>query len=219
MSSNYPPPSLKSKSTLSEARWRTLPQGYSPPTSIPECPPGQDEVEWIAAKTVGFYVDITFLVKHVIKDLKKRFVKPGEGFPPGFTFIWVDDENKDGVLLSAPVYIENCLKWLNELTDNREIFPIKSAVPFPRELISLHISKAFTLMFRIFAVLHSTSIEFMRRTDILSIFNTSLKHFVFFGIRYNLLTQTDEFLAMKSPMRRLQDEYIQELKKSSEKDL
>ena len=212
MSSNRQSPGLKAKSTLSEARWRVLPDGHTPPSAIPECPKNQDETEWIAAKTVAFFIDLSTLVSIVLPDLKNKFTKKGEGFPPGFKFLWVEEGQQTGILLSAPNYIEKCLSWMDSEFENEAVFPVDKSVPFLPEFIELHVCKLFTLMFRNFAILHNSGYSIMEENNCLELFYTTLKHFVFFGIRHNLLVETDEFLAMKSPMRRIQEEYIKEWK-------
>lgn len=203
---------LKAKSTLSEARWRVLPVGNPSHSTIPECPKGQEENEWIAAKAVSFYLDLSTLVQHVSPELTKQCKKPGQGFPPGFKFLWVEDTSKEGVLLTSPNYMKRCLNWMSKLFDDEAVFPISVDQPFPEDFIELHVCKLFTLMFRVFAILYNSGYKYLKKRNANELFFATLKHFVFFGIRYNLLVETDEFLAMKSPMRRLQEEYIKEWK-------
>lgn len=196
------------KEQETEATWSPIPKGYKSPTTIPECPNGVEEIEWIAAETIGFFNSLTLLSGVALSTLKKEFTEPGTGFPDGFTFLWVDEAKKKSISLSSPKYISTCLKWMDSQFTNPRIFPTDANIPFPSEFIELYICKIFTMMFRIFAIIHSNAYITIKERDLTGVFNSTLKHFVFFGIRHSLLVETGEFLALRGPMRRLQDEYI-----------
>eukprot|EP00924_Labyrinthula_sp_SR-Ha-C_P011414 snap_masked-scaffold_36-processed-gene-2.98-mRNA-1 protein AED:1.00 eAED:1.00 QI:0/-1/0/0/-1/1/1/0/248 len=212
--------------------------------SIPETPNDMTEKEYIACQTIEFYTNILVLYAALEDRANQEFTAPGTGFPPNFTFLWIESGRRrpsnrrrdsmnsrrsrirddkvathdgEGELLSGPKYVEKSLQWIDSIFENESIFSMEKSVEFPVDFIDNYICRIFSLLFRVFCIIYHTSYERLRRQKLLEPFFTNLKHFVFFGIRFNLLVTTDEFLAMRAPMRKLQELYIKTWKEHQKK--
>lgn len=178
--------------------------------AIPNCPEGEDLNEYIGAKTVEFYNDLAMLFESVIVDAREKYKRPGYGFPPEFIYYWTEDveAGTEVAALTAPDYMEKALVWIDKVLDDRTIFPIDQSVDFPGDFISNHICKIFTFMFRVFAILYHGHYELLVQNKVANLLNTALKHFIFFSIRFNLLVEPEELEALKTPLIKLQHDYI-----------
>mmetsp|Transcript_10254 Transcript_10254/g.11785 ORF Transcript_10254/g.11785 Transcript_10254/m.11785 type:complete len:226 (-) Transcript_10254:422-1099(-) len=186
-------------------------------SSIPNCPEGEDLNEYIASNTISFYNDLVLLYESVVVDSRAKFVRPGSGFPPGFIYYWTEDAlpGEEVSALSASGYMEKCLTWIDTTFSNQTIFPTDSSVDWPPDFLDNHICKIFTFMFRVFAILYHCHYELLVQNKVANLLNTTLKHFIFFSIRFNLLLDNEELEALSSPVAKLKKDYMKAWNKST----
>jgi hypothetical protein len=61
-----------------------------------------------------------------VADDAERFTKPGEGFPPGFEYLWVPEVKAGGrkptpQKCSAPQYVDYVMTWVEDQINNEEV--------------------------------------------------------------------------------------------------
>uniref|UniRef100_A0A7S3V049 Mob1/phocein family protein n=1 Tax=Aplanochytrium stocchinoi TaxID=215587 RepID=A0A7S3V049_9STRA len=201
--------------TQKEKDWNT--GGASGDVSIPHCPEGEDLNEYIASSTIAFYNDLVLLYESVIVDSREKYTRPGQGFPPGFIYYWTEDaeSGEEVPAVPAPGYMEKCLNWIDQAFNDETVFPTDATIDWPTDFLDNHICRIFTYMFRTFAILYHCHYELLVQNKVANLLNTTLKHFVFFSIRYNLLIDEEELLALATPVEKIKKEYIKAWNKSS----
>lgn len=87
-------------------------------------PAGEDLNEWLAANTVDFFNELSILWG-IICDFHGRVpvAGPGEGFPPGFEYLWATSKYKSAKKCSGPEYIGHVLDWVEGEINNDAVFP------------------------------------------------------------------------------------------------
>ena len=74
---------------------------------------------------VDFFNEVSLLYG-VVADDTERFSKPGEGFPPGFEYLWVPEAKPGGrkpapQKCSAPQYVDHVMTWVEDQINNEAV--------------------------------------------------------------------------------------------------
>jgi MOB kinase activator 1 len=86
-------------------------------------PIGEDMHEWLASNSVDFFNEIS-LIWGIVNESGVIAQGPGEGFPPGFEYLWADGVTvKTPIRCSAPQYIDYVMTWVEEHINNEAVFP------------------------------------------------------------------------------------------------
>ncbi|CAM9343109.1 unnamed protein product, partial [Ectocarpus fasciculatus] len=151
-----------------------------------QLPAGEDINEWLASNTVDFFNEIS-LIWGIVNESGVIAQGPGEGFPPGFEYLWADGVTvKTPIRCSAPQYIDYVMTWVEEHINNEAVFPSSPDVPFPRNYMAV-VKSIFTRMFRIFAIIYTHHFSKLEELGAVAHLNTSFKHYLFFIWEFDLV--------------------------------
>jgi len=210
------------RGTLSQKAKFTLGQGNL--REAVKLPENEDVHEWIASNIVDFFNEVSLLYGLCADDAKK-YSKPGEGFPPGYSYL-IPSNSRTPIKCSSPEYVDYVMTWIEDQINNEAIFPVQATQSFPEDFVSTYAANIFKRLFRVFAIIyvrggrpraplspaltrtraqqaHFPAIE---RVDAVGHLNTCFKHFVFFCLEFDLL-EDKETQALEGPFLRLKEEY------------
>lgn len=170
------------------------------------CPQGEDVDEWLAANTVDFFNEIALLYGLVAEELQEKFRGPGEGFPPGFEYRWQVAPKEQPVRCNAPDYVEFVMTWVEDHLQNEAIFPVEEAEPFPADFKEIYIKDIYKRLFRVFAIMYSSTFSSFERLGAAAHLNTCFKHFIYFCLQFQLLSDA-EMKALKGPTDRIRAQF------------
>ena len=152
----------------------------------------QDEElnEWLAVHIVDFYNQINMLYGSITEFCSPktcpRMIATNE-----YEYLWQGSGSlKKPVSVSAPVYVENLMNWIQGLFDDEYAFPTKLNATFPSRFLQL----AKTIMkrlFRVYAHIYCHHFEEITELGLQTHLNTSLKHFVLFSKEFDLVSDKD----------------------------
>ncbi|CAM9835603.1 unnamed protein product [Chrysoparadoxa australica] len=170
-----------------------------------QLPPSEDLNEWLAVNTVDFFNEVSLLYGIVSEDAE-RFTRPGEGFPPGFEYLWVP-EAKPGTRkptpqkCSAPQYVDYVMTWVEDQINKDELFPTSTETPYPKDF-KKSVVTIFKRLFRVFAIIYTSHFETIEQLGAAAHLNTSFKHFIFFAQEFELLPrkEMDPLEALITPL-------------------
>jgi len=175
--------------------------------------------EWLAVHVVDFYncASLIFGQLNGCTDLNCPKMTAGKLFD----FLYrCDLDPKTGKKdkkqkpedLSAPQYIKRSFDWMQELLDNEAMFPTNSEVPFPKNFQKV-VKAIFKKLLRIYAHLVYDHFKQITALGLEAHVNSSLKHFLYFVIEFNLLKKADLEPLEDFTKNRLGVEYWNKIKK------
>eukprot|EP00611_Tribonema_gayanum_P018310 TRINITY_DN31401_c0_g1_i1.p1 TRINITY_DN31401_c0_g1~~TRINITY_DN31401_c0_g1_i1.p1 ORF type:complete len:242 (-),score=85.55 TRINITY_DN31401_c0_g1_i1:84-782(-) len=171
-----------------------------------QLPPSESLNEWLSVNTVDFFNEVSLLYG-IVADDAERFGRPGEGFPPGFEYLWVPDGKAAGgrkptpQKCSAPQYVDFVMTWVENQINNEEIFPTSADAAYPKEFKKT-VQNIFKRLFRVFAIIYCSHFETIEQLGAAKHLNTSFKHFIFFVLEFELLPrrEMDPLDALVTPL-------------------
>ena len=104
--------------------------------------------------------------------------------------------------------MQKCLEWIDALFTDESIFPVDATVDFPDDFLDNYINKIYTFMFRVFAILYHCHYELLVANQVANLLNTTLKHFMFFTLRFKLILDDEELQALATPVSKIRKDYI-----------
>lgn len=184
-SSNNPITSHKDIRNFAEA---TLGSGSALAQAV-KLPKDEDLNEWLAVHIVDFYNQINMLYGSITEFCSPktcpRMIATNE-----YEYLWQDPALRKPISVSAPVYVENLMNWIQGFFDDESVFPVKLNSSFPSKFFPL----AKTIMkrlFRIYAHIYCHHFEEITELGLQTHLNTSLKHFVLFSKEFDLVSDKD----------------------------
>ncbi|CAN0055941.1 unnamed protein product, partial [Phaeothamnion confervicola] len=149
-----------------------------------QLPPSEDINEWLAVNTVDFFNEVSLLYG-IVADDAERFKRPGDGFPPGFEYLWVPEGaasavGKNGgrkptpLKVSAPQYVDHVMTWVEDQINREEVFPTGAGTEYPREFKKT-VQTVFKRLFRVFAIVYCSHFENIEQLGAAAHLNTSFK--------------------------------------------
>ncbi|KAG5182715.1 hypothetcal protein [Tribonema minus] len=174
-----------------------------------QLPPSEDVNEWLSVNTVDFFNEVSLLYG-IVADDAERFSRPGEGFPPGFEYLWVPDNaprppgGKKPIpqKCSAPQYVDFVMAWVEDQINNEGIFPTSGDVTaYPKDFKRV-VATVFKRLFRVFAIIYCSHFETIEQLGAAKHLNTSFKHLIFFVLEFDLLPrrEMDPLDALVTPL-------------------
>ncbi|KAI8909079.1 Mob1/phocein [Gorgonomyces haynaldii] len=142
--------------------------------------------EWWALNTVDFLNQLYLLVG-VISDICTEASCPV--MCAGTQQIaWTEDAYSRPTTVSAPLYMENLLAWIESQLENPVLFPPDgSFAPKFRQVIQI----IYTRIFHFYAHIYFHHVQDLRRMGEESHMNTCFSHFIVFCDEYDLLDPKD----------------------------
>jgi len=150
-------------------------------------PEGEDLNEWIAVNTVHFYNAANMIYGTCAEFCTEEACKT---MTAGRNeYLWKDDvKYKKPTRVSAPVYIDNLLNWVNEQISNPKLFPVDESTTFPRNFMS-QVKNIYKRLFRLYAHIYYSHFEKIRSIGANAHLNTCFKHFIYFVLEFNLIDE------------------------------
>ncbi|CAJ0752995.1 4946_t:CDS:2 [Entrophospora sp. SA101] len=150
-------------------------------------PEGEDVNEWLAVNTYDFLNQINMLYGTITE-----FCTPQEcpvmSAGAKFEYHWSDgDKFKKPVKLSAPVYVDHLIEWVQNQLDDESIFP---SVPFPKNFQNV-VKTIFKRLFRIYAHIYLAHFSAIVALGEEAHLNTSFKHFIYFIQEFQLIEKKE----------------------------
>jgi MOB kinase activator 1 len=167
-------------------------------------PDGEDVNEWIAVNTVHFY-NAANMIYGTCTEFCTDESCPIMSAGPKYEYLWKDGvKYKKPTKVSAPVYIDNLLNWVNEQISDPKLFPVDERAQFPKNFMS-QVKQIYKRLFRLYAHIYYSHIDNIRAIGANAHLNTCFKHFVYFILEFNLVE--DEEMA---PLRKLISKFSKE---------
>jgi len=204
------------RATMSSVMQQSIDAGAVSMRRIVQCPPGEDEKEWVAANVLDFFNSVSLFWSLIAVEAKEEYNRPGLGFPRGFEYSPADLSSRQSVRgggaggekrASAPEYVSLVLDWIEAQFDDARIFPTCAAVAFPLDFVSHYVREICIRIFRVYAIMYNCCLDMVKRQRALAHMNTSFKHFFFFAVCQNRLVDKAELAALKSLSARLADDF------------
>jgi len=150
-----------------------------------QLPEGEDLNEWIAVNTVHFYNAANMIYgtcAEFCTDETCKTMSAGRN-----EYLWKDDQKyKKPTRVTAPVYIDLLLNWVNEQISNPELFPVDENAKFPSNFMA-KVKDIYKRLFRLYAHLYYSHFEKISNIGAKAHLNTCFKHFVFFILEFKLM--------------------------------
>jgi MOB kinase activator 1 len=106
-------------------------------------------------------------------------------------YLWKDgNKYKKPTRVSAPLYIDLLLNWVDEQISNPTLFPVDDNVKFPRNFMSVA-KNIFKRLFRLYAHIYCSHSEKIRSIGANAHLNTCFKHFIYFVFEFKLMDKED----------------------------
>lgn len=154
-------------------------------------PDGEDINEWIAVNTVHFY-NAANMIYGTCAEFCTEQACPVMSAGPKFEYLWKDNtaKYKKPTRVSAPVYIDNLLSWVNDQIGNSQLFPVDENDKFPKNFLQ-QVKVIYKRLFRLYAHIYYSHFEKIRAIGANAHLNTCFKHFVFFIQEFNLVDDAE----------------------------
>lgn len=140
--------------------------------------------EWIAYNLFEFH-KLCFMLYETISDYCNEESCPAMTAGPKYKYLWSDDQRLP-VEQCARDYIYRVLDWVQEQLDNNIIFPSNPSDDFPPNFKEICQTIARRLS-RVYAHIHHHHLPIVRELKEEAHMNTSLKHFIYFIIEFDLV--------------------------------
>ncbi|KAF9963553.1 MOB kinase activator 1B [Mortierella alpina] len=149
-------------------------------------PEGEDLNEWLAVNTVDFFNQINMLYGTITEFCTPQDC-PVMSAGPKYEYHWKDDSQfKKPARVSAPVYVDHLMSWVQSQLDNETIFPSKIGIEFPPQFKTI-INDIFRRLFRVYAHIYTTHFPIIVSLGEEAHLNTSFKHFILFVKEFDLI--------------------------------
>lgn len=169
-----------------------------------QLPDGEDKNEWIAVNTVHFYNAANMIYGTCAEFCTEEscaVMSAGQKYE----YLWKDDvKYKKATRVSAPVYIDNLLTWVNEQIANPNLFPVDENAKFPRDFIA-KVKVIYKRIFRLYAHIYYSHFEKIRAIGANAHLNTCFKHFIYFVQEFDLVDEAE-----MQPLKKLIDKFATE---------
>jgi len=150
-----------------------------------QLPEGEDLNEWIAVNTVHFYNAANMIYGTCAEFCTEETCKTMSAGRN--EYLWKDGvKYKKPTRVSAPVYIDNLLNWVNDQISNPKLFPVDETTSFPRNFMA-QVKNIYKRLFRLYAHIYYSHFEKIRNIGANAHLNTCFKHFVYFILEFNLV--------------------------------
>lgn len=150
--------------------------------------------DWWAENTVNFLneVQMMYVFTTSNNDEWRALMKQAEtnitsGYPKNTTFLWKETPTSEAEVYTVDTYVNFLLDWCQQQIENPELFPATEDDEYTPDFAK-HMSKMFKRMFRIFQIIYSND---CLRKEISQTSKHVLKHFLYFGWKWDLLKDKD----------------------------
>lgn len=156
--------------------------------TIVQLPKYVDIGEWIALNVFEFYTNLNQFYG-VIAEYVTPDAYPTMNAGLHTDYLWLDANNRQ-ISLPAGQYIDLALTWINNKVNDQQLFPTKSAIPFPPNF-SRDIQRIMVQMFRIFAHIYHHHFDKIIHLSLEAHWNSFFAHFISFAKEFNLIDRRE----------------------------
>ncbi|CAL4939898.1 unnamed protein product [Urochloa decumbens] len=153
-------------------------------------PVGEDLNEWLAVHTVDFFNNVNILYTTLMEDCTPdtcSIMSAG----PKYGYRWADGVKiKIPITVSAPMYVEYLMDWIEAQLDDGAIFPQHFEAPFPpnfRDVVKTILKR----LFRVYAHIYHSHFKAIMNLGEVKHLNTCFKHFTFFTQEFQLIDRAE----------------------------
>ncbi|KAH8080198.1 Mob1/phocein [Filobasidium floriforme] len=153
-------------------------------------PEGEEVCEWVAVHVVDFFNHLNMLYGTVTEFCNPTRC-PMMNAGTKYEFLWEDGVTyKKPTALSAPLYVEALMSWVQNQLDDEKLFPQKIGVPFPKNFLST-CKTILRRLFRVYAHIYYEHFDQICALGIEAHLNTNYRHFYLFVTEFNLVEKRD----------------------------
>lgn len=158
-------------------------------------PPGESCAAWVAVHAIDFYNDVSTIWAVISSDPFLNSFRPGEGFPSGVEYRWADAAGQ-AVSVSAPIYIEKVLGWIEQQINDDRKFPDdvnenEALRVFQTPQFAALCGQIFRRLFRVYGIIYSSFFGTLEALEMAPHLNSCFKHFIFFCTEFGLLPERE----------------------------
>ncbi|KAE8610065.1 hypothetical protein XENTR_v10012003 [Xenopus tropicalis] len=154
--------------------------------TVVQLPPGENINDWIAVHVVDFFNRINLIYGTMSEFCTERSCPIMCGGLK-YEYRWQDDNKyKRPTKVSAPLYMNMLMEWIETLINNEDIFPTRMGVPFPKNFQQV-CNKILTRLFRVFVHVYIHHFDAIISVGAEAHVNTCYKHFYYFITEFSLV--------------------------------
>ncbi|KAG9003302.1 Maintenance of ploidy protein mob2 [Tulasnella sp. JGI-2019a] len=144
--------------------------------------------EWVAINIYEFYNNLNMFYG-VLSEFCTADSCPTMAAGKTLDYTWIDSNRKQ-IKLAAPIYVDYVFTWVQNLLEDKNVFPTDSGRPFPSNFASTakHI---YRQLLRVFAHIFHSHFTHMLHLHSEAHLNSLFAHFLAFGTEYELLDAKD----------------------------
>ena len=152
-----------------------------------QLPEGEDVNEWLAVNTVDFFNQVNLLFSSVVEFCTDESC-PVMNAGPKYEYMWADGKDiKKPIRVSANMYVDYLMAWVQDTLDDDSIFPSRVDVPFPKNFHNV-VKTIFKRLFRVYAHLYHEHFDRIISLGEEAHLNTCFKHFWYFCDAFALVS-------------------------------
>eukprot|EP01092_Planopodium_desertum_P001559 TRINITY_DN12377_c0_g1_i2.p1 TRINITY_DN12377_c0_g1~~TRINITY_DN12377_c0_g1_i2.p1 ORF type:complete len:133 (-),score=18.76 TRINITY_DN12377_c0_g1_i2:67-465(-) len=110
---------------------------------------------------------------------------------PKYEYHWADGEKvKKPIKVSAPIYVDYLMTWVQAILDDEKVFPSRVDVPFPKNFKAI-VKRIFKRLFRVYAHIYYSHFDKIINLGEEAHLNTCFKHFYYFIEEFDLVEKRE----------------------------
>ncbi|KQK21314.1 MOB kinase activator-like 1A [Brachypodium distachyon] len=153
-------------------------------------PVGEDLNEWLAVNTVDFFNQVNILYG-TVTEFCTPDTCPTMSAGPMYEYRWADGVKvKKPLKVSAPMYVDYLMDWIENQLDDESVFPQQLGAPFPPNFRDV-IKTIFKRLFRVYAHIYHSHFQMILKLKVEAHLNTCFKHFVLFTREFGLIDRAE----------------------------
>eukprot|EP01092_Planopodium_desertum_P001558 TRINITY_DN12377_c0_g1_i1.p1 TRINITY_DN12377_c0_g1~~TRINITY_DN12377_c0_g1_i1.p1 ORF type:complete len:225 (-),score=25.50 TRINITY_DN12377_c0_g1_i1:67-741(-) len=153
-------------------------------------PPREDLNEWLAVNTVDFFNQINLLYGSITEFCTAEACAVMSAGPK-YEYHWADGEKvKKPIKVSAPIYVDYLMTWVQAILDDEKVFPSRVDVPFPKNFKAI-VKRIFKRLFRVYAHIYYSHFDKIINLGEEAHLNTCFKHFYYFIEEFDLVEKRE----------------------------
>ncbi|KAG8857328.1 Maintenance of ploidy protein mob2 [Tulasnella sp. 330] len=144
--------------------------------------------EWVAINIYEFYNNLNMFYG-VLSEFCTAESCPTMAAGRTLDYTWIDSNRKQ-IKLAAPIYVDYVFTWVQNLLEDKNVFPTDGGRPFPSNFASTakHI---YRQLLRVFAHVFHSHFTHMLHLHSEAHLNSLFAHFLAFGTEYELFDAKD----------------------------
>lgn len=157
-----------------------------------KCPKNESKEEWMAVHVVDFINGINILYGSVSEYCTDNSC-PKMNAGKTFEYMWMNKNDKKyqkPTSVSAPIYVNLLMDWIESQVNDEKIFPSDPKTPFPKDFHKI-VKDIFKRLFRIYAHLYRSHLTEIKNNGEEANLNTCFKHFLFFAKEFDLVPEKE----------------------------